>query len=376
MVCKKCGAKLKDNCIYCSNCGTEARIVPDYSFEDDYVVKLNEKEEDTQIPVVAPKKQPVITNVEHKNKKKTLVLIVGICVVAVVLGFSLYAIMQNKHNHSYDWQYSQGYKSYEQSDYDAASGYFKTCIELDETQAMPYVYLARIALKSEDEETAISYYEEAIAVDEQCETAYNGLVDYYAQQASYSKISKLMETAPDNIIQNCFSDYVVEEPVVSPTDGTYENLIIELEDSDNELYYTLNGKSPKTSGKLYEEPIVMDEEGTYTLTVVAKDERGIFSKEVSCEYQVSFSVPEMPSVSPDGGTFDKATTIYVDVPSGCSAYYTWDKSTPTASSRKYSGGITVPEGNNVLSVVVISDNGIASNVFCGNYVYLPDITED
>lgn len=47
------------------------------------------------------------------------------------------------------------------------------------------------------------------------------------------------------------------------------------------------------------------------------------------------------------------TSVTVTVPGGCSAYYTWDGSTPTAASQRYTQPIKVPEGNNILSVVII-----------------------
>ncbi|SDB09106.1 chitobiase/beta-hexosaminidase C-terminal domain-containing protein [Eubacterium oxidoreducens] len=374
MICKKCGAKLRDNCIYCSKCGTEARIVPDYSFEDDYVVNLEKEDkpkEVTEIPQQGRKEKAC----SKKKKKWIRLFILVIVIICCVILFTV-ILLQSKYQKSYDWHYSQGYEAYEKADYDAAVEHFEACIELDESQALPYVYLGKIAFKSDDIQEAISYYEKAIEADSDCEKAYKALKSYYSDNEDYNAINKLMEDASDTIISKVFSEYTIDAPVANPTSGTYENLIIEFEESDYEIYYTLNGKSPKTSGKKYSDPIVMDEEGTYTLTAVSKDSRGIFSKEVSFEYQVSYNVPDMPQVSPDGGTFESPATITITVPSGCSAYYSWKQSVPDENSTKYTKPIQVPEGNNILSVVIISDNGISSGIFRGNYVYLPDVLEE
>ena len=45
MKCAKCGAELKVGCIYCSVCGQEAQIVPDYNLLEDDLLKelLNEE---------------------------------------------------------------------------------------------------------------------------------------------------------------------------------------------------------------------------------------------------------------------------------------------------------------------------------------------
>ena len=46
MKCAKCGAEIKEGCIYCSVCGNAVQIVPDYSvLEDDYLHSLLKEEE-------------------------------------------------------------------------------------------------------------------------------------------------------------------------------------------------------------------------------------------------------------------------------------------------------------------------------------------
>ena len=45
MKCANCGSELWDGCLYCSNCGKEAQIVPDYNvFEDEYLKTILELE--------------------------------------------------------------------------------------------------------------------------------------------------------------------------------------------------------------------------------------------------------------------------------------------------------------------------------------------
>ena len=78
MKCIYCGAELKEGCIYCSKCGKEVQLVPDYSgIEDDYLKALitsNEAPDDTakknisNKPPVKPKKQE--TEPEKKKNDK------------------------------------------------------------------------------------------------------------------------------------------------------------------------------------------------------------------------------------------------------------------------------------------------------------------
>lgn len=62
MKCAKCGAEIKEGCIYCSVCGNAVQIVPDYSvLEDDYLRSLLKEEESAgkePAPAQAKRKSP------------------------------------------------------------------------------------------------------------------------------------------------------------------------------------------------------------------------------------------------------------------------------------------------------------------------------
>lgn len=57
---------------------------------------------------------------------------------------------------------------------------------------------------------------------------------------------------------------------------------------------------------------------------------------------------------------------------GCSIYYTWDGTDPTTASARYTEPFEVPEGNNVLSVLVVDKKtGLDSGVYRANFIYYP-----
>ena len=57
---------------------------------------------------------------------------------------------------------------------------------------------------------------------------------------------------------------------------------------------------------------------------------------------------------------------------GCSIYYTWDGTDPTTASARYTEPFEVPEGNNVLSVLVVDKTtGLDSGVYRANFIYYP-----
>ena len=66
MKCIYCGEEIKEGCIYCSACGKEAQIVPDYNeFEDDYINGLVGRDTDTRRI-----SQNELSKAEEQRKKK------------------------------------------------------------------------------------------------------------------------------------------------------------------------------------------------------------------------------------------------------------------------------------------------------------------
>lgn len=69
-----------------------------------------------------------------------------------------------------------------------------------------------------------------------------------------------------------------------------------------------------TRGERYYSPITLDKEGTYEITAVAVDDRGIKSEVASAKYEIEFEAPDAPEIDPDGGTFGAQTDITITVP--------------------------------------------------------------
>ena len=72
-----------------------------------------------------------------------------------------------------------------------------------------------------------------------------------------------------------------------------------------------------------------------------------------------------------GGNFYEPQAISVYVPDGCNVYYTWDGSVPSEASNHYMGPIEMPEGNNILSLVLVDEYGRYSDVLKCNFIYYP-----
>ena len=72
MKCAKCGAEIKEGCIYCSVCGNAVQIVPDYSvLEDDYLRSLLKEEESAgKEPAPAQAKQQKPKQPQRKKNRR------------------------------------------------------------------------------------------------------------------------------------------------------------------------------------------------------------------------------------------------------------------------------------------------------------------
>lgn len=401
MKCVKCGAELKEGRVYCSVCGNESKIGPDYSvLEDDYLRALLREEElprenvslsvhkaaDSQKTGKAPRseasaqvtgngKKPAS---KKKNSRVPMLAAGGLLVLAILLGVVLKLWVDHRNANSYDYQVRAAKQEMIDRDYENALHYYKTALSLRPDDVPVRLAMAEIYIEQEEYDSAAVLLMEVIDLDAQNKTAYEELIAIYEEKEDYESIAALADGVDDIEILGLFTDYLVAAPVFSPVSGEYdEYLTVELTSlEDFDIYYTLNGKDPDTkNGTRYDEKkdgIVLDEAGSYTIRAVCVNDKGILSEIAEAEYEISVSPPAFATVSPDGGQIETATTVTMEAEENCSIYYTWDGTDPTEASLKYEGPVEIPTGNTVLSVLVVNDQtGLNSGVYRTNFIYYP-----
>lgn len=393
MKCANCGAELKIGCVYCSVCGKEAQIVPDYNILEDDILKslLTEEEQKAQLDtkrLSQEKKQPETSdqkgNGKKKKKKKSMVpLIFIICViVAIVAAGIVMLVVRNNRINSFGYQYSQGIRCEQEGNYPDAISYYKRALELDEDHMDVMLDLAASYGKVNDETSKEAWLLTIIredsskrdAYENEYKDAYKELIALYDKQEKYDQILELYLETEDSSIKSLFSDYVVVAPEFTPAEGEFDdNLEVTIESEPSyTVYYTTDGTDPEQYGDIYYEPIVLDEEKTTTIKAVAKDERGIYSDVATAVYTIEYKMPDSPVVTPKTGSFTEPTMVTINVPEGCSAYYTWDGTTPTTASPRYIDPMGIPEGNNVLAVIIVDRHNLSSPIAKFNYIYQPE----
>jgi len=148
-------------------------------------------------------------------------------------------------------------------------------------------------------------------------------------------------------------------PSINPAGGVFNSAqSVSLGDSTTgtTIYYTTNGSTPTTSSAIYSGAITVS--ASLTLRAMAVKAGYNNSAVSSASFSISASsllagtLPP-PSFSPTGGTYPTAQTVTSIAPmNGTTMYYTTDGSTPTTSSAKYTGPITVSASKTLKAIAV------------------------
>ena len=410
MKCFNCQKDIVDDSLYCSFCGKLTSIVPDYSiYDDDNINVLLEgaetaraqkskeeaslKEEQRKLAeqkkLEADRKKEELKKaklLELKKKKQmrlTISMVALVCVFLIVCGIFIKMYVDNSNANSYSYQVKMAESAFKEKDYRTAVTYYKKAIELKPDDLSVRLDLVDLYFIMNEEFKAIKLLEETIEQDKTAYDAYKELLSYYEKQNDIESIKILLDGVTNNRVKNLFKNYIVENPRIHLEGGTYNNSIRITVSAKmgTSIYYTIDGSNPEKKGVLYSNAIVLDKKGTFTLKVVAKNEKGMFSDIVSEKYIIRIEAPDDPIISNtktneiiEGGTFTEETYLTIHVPSGCNAYFTWDNTDPDKESGTlYTEPVMVPEGDNILSVIIIDEeNEQESIIFRGRFEYYPE----
>mgnify|MGYP003429459501 FL=1 len=379
MYCIYCGTEIKTDSKYCPTCGKSLQMVPDYSIYDEDDINLI-LESTKDIETYNNTSEDIIVsnnkNVKQKqkmNSKSIVTLIVILCVILLGVGLSVKFFVDNKNNNSYEYQMKLGDEALFKEKYEVAEGYYKHALTLSPNDLKARLKLADVYVFLDNQQEAISLLNEVISIDSnENYDAYKKLFDIYEEEGNIAAILDLRNKVTSDKVLKIFKDYVVDVPVANLQGGTYSEIISLKLVSDNNLqiFYTIDGKDPIEYGTLYQNKIEISDAGMHTVKFVAMNSLGVYSEIVTETYILEYEAPLDPEVTPNGGSFDIPTYVYITVPDGCSAYFTWDRTDPTVNSEKYVSPLLIPEGYNILSVIIIDDaTGLSSGIYRGVFEY-------
>ncbi len=377
MKCANCGAELKVGCVYCSVCGKEAQIVSDYTvLEDDFLRDiLKEKKQKTQKKHSSGKQsEGAKASGKHKprRKKKNLAWAFAAMAILAVLLVGIAFLVKYSQDNSYEYQLTKAESYKDGKDYQQAEKCLKRALELDGPVEDIKMSLVEVYLLQEEEGSAQKLLLEIIADNGSHLEAYRQLIQIYDEAEDYEAIDALRKEITDSNILELFEEYLAEPPEFEPESGTFqeETPITLTSKGDCAIYYTTDGSDPR-EGKLYHGPIPLEPGKSLKVRAVCCNEFGLYSEENQGQFLLELQKPDTPQVTPSGGSFNIPQPITVDVPDGCKVYYTWGRAAPTQESNQYEGAISMPEGNNILSLILVDEYGMVSDVLKCNYIYIP-----
>lgn len=374
MKCKKCGAGIPAGYVYCAACGSEVQLVPDYNLLDDEmlsdIVQLESGEADdgAKAETRGGKKKGA-----HSKSAAVWKIICVVIAAAIVTFFFMCGSIQKKQKNSYAYQYQKAEECFAAKKWDEATGYYKRSLELKPHDRKAKERLCDTRLALHDDKGAIEILEKLFSEDKKNLACIEKLVELYDRNGEYDKILALSKEAGGSGADLLFADYLVAPPEFDRVSGTYsEELRVEIvTDGRQEVFYTTDGSDPVQNGVPYEGEISLSEGGTTVILAVARNERGFYSEVAKASYTIQYQPPDMPKVTPAGGTYADSQMITVQAPDNCKVYYTWDGSDPTEGSPVYTGPLEMPQGNQVLSVMAVSASGLKSGIYRVNYIYMP-----
>lgn len=377
ITCANCGAKLRIGSVYCASCGHEAQIVSDSGLLEDEL--LQELLQEADPSKKSKGKQAVRSSDSSKKPQKrrnhtSLILTCSCLLVLLVLCAVLIPVfIRNRNYNSFDYQIQRGEEKLKEGKYADALKNYQRAKELGKPSLLALYHLVEIYQKTEDLDSAIAQLHEIIVEYPDETKAYQQLIALYAQKEDYDAILKLEESVTEPSLLELFSDYTVEMPEFDTSPGTYDDwLSIGLTGKEDcEILYTTDGSDPVTHGQVYEKAFLMEDQGTLELKAVCRNQYDLYSDVLQGTFIVKYQKPKMPTASPSSGNFQSPAVIELTGSEGSRMYYTWDGSVPTVDSQEYTGPISVPEGNNILSVILIDKHGMVSDILKCNYRYQP-----
>lgn len=373
MKCPNCGQEIQAEHLYCERCGMEIRIVPDFEpeIENSITETLSNVAEEIEDKKEKNQEESEELFPEDTNKSwLTLKLITFGVIVLITIAISVLMYI----NYSVSFQITNARKFGEQGKYeealkllDKASGRDPDNSEIALLKARYYYQLGEADRASE---ALYGLIERGNLSYDDAENIYTSLISIYDEQQRYDEINELLLKCPEEEITTLFQHYMALAPDYSYESGSYDEVIyLRLSaNTTGSIYYTLDGSTPTIASRRYTAPILL-ESGRYQVNAVFINDYGIESEVVRNWYEINLAIPDAPIVIPESGKYEIPSRIEVLLPEEGTAYYTTDRSDPDIDSIRYTGPIDMPLGRSNFKFVIISKEGVSSEITSRSYEF-------
>lgn len=382
MKCPNCGQEIQAGHLYCEKCGLEIQIVPDFEpeIENSITEALTTVAEEIDPNSGPQRNEPDSASAGddlfvETSRKNWVVIALGTAVAVALIGIGVSLLIHFKFSAPYQLENARKYA--QQEDYETALTFLDRAIELDphnvEQRMLKASYCYRLDRKEQAAEVWQELIEKEPLAEEQAEQAYENIVSIYDELGRYEEINELLMQCQEGGIVTMFQNYMAMPPEFSYAAGSYDE-IVPLRLSANTtgtIYYTLDGSEPSRASLRYTAPVFL-ESGTYQVSALFINDYGIESQVVKNWYEINLTVPNPPIVLLESGRYQLPTMIDVLLSTEGTIYYTTDGSEPTIDSLKFTQPIDMPLGQTNYKFVVISNEGVSSEVVNRTYEFRPD----
>ncbi len=300
-----------------------------------------------------------------------MIVLLSAVVIIVALVFVSVTITRTVQENSYGYQLNLALDAAEAEDYDTAILHMENALTIDSSDIEMKYLLASYYDKIGETDNALLVLKGLICGDTESDiNTYTKMFDIYSRQGNIVEISRTLSECEDPLILEQFRQYVANTPEFSDPAGSYDDVVhLKLTaNTTGTIYYTVNGGTPDTSSAVYTSPIFL-ESGYYTVKAIFVNSYGLVSDVISQQYEINVTVPAKPVISVESGTYEVPQVISVEVPAGCTTYYTTDGSIPTRDSIQYKEPICMPLGNSKFTFVTYSAENVASEPAMAMYTF-------
>ena len=149
-------------------------------------------------------------------------------------------------------------------------------------------------------------------------------------------------------------------PAFSPAGGTFTaptSVTLSSTSIASSIMYTVDGTTPSsTHGTLYSSPFTVSSTETVQAVTVSGSNAYVSSPVASATYTINLPTAATPTFSVGSGTYNGPQSVMLSsATAGATIYYTTNGSTPTTSSTKYTGAITVNSTETINAVAVATN---------------------
>lgn len=364
MNCPKCGAKIEEGSLYCTACGEDIHIVPDFDSE------VEQSIQDALEQIAEEVKDSSGSDVVEKPKKCQkgywgwiigffFLIIIALCGVIIGAWYHM--------EHSVEYQLAHAAECVGNQDYEQAVSYYLRAQELGNSDQEIQFALADCYYAMDNvggyENQLLSMIGSGLLNQEQLERAYSRLIQSYRARNDYQTIDELLNDCDNEDIRSTYQNLQARPPEFGFEEGFYHE-ILPLKLSSNTagtIYYTMDGTEPDTSSTVYTAPIFLDN-GEYTIKAVFVNQYGLVSDVVTKRYQIEIQIPIAPDVMTASGEYSSPTMIQINCEEYETVYYTLDGTVPTDKAIRYTGPVPMPLGDSTFCFAIIEEDGIVGEV--------------